>query len=553
MFRSRRTTFIATLGLVTAGCEGLITQPSSAPGSTIEGSSGAAPLVWLPARVRRLSNSELDNSVAELLRTETTTPLSTQLTPDVRQSGFTANAEQRVDATFGEQLWNAGDVLARQAVAQQLGALVACNGSVSPRTCAATFVDSFASKAYRRPLATEERNGLLTVFDTAMGPLDAGYSGTFSEGVAAVIQAVLQSAPFLYVTELGQGGGPLVELDPYEAAAQLSYLVTGALPDSALLEAAAHDTLRTAEQREAHARRLLDNDSRAKRQLARLVKEWLGIDQLRHIDRTSTVKDSFASLVPSFERETDAFVTEVVRVSDGSLSMLLTADFTMADPKLAAFYGVTPGVGSNFGRVDLSGTVRRGILSQGNFLSTYASTSPPGSSPVLRGKALLHQLLCMTIELPSNPDLLQQAQMAPPPSTTTRQRFEQHSRDPACQGCHRMLDPLGFGFENFDQMGQFRASENGVTIDASGTLVNTDVDGPFADTKALVGKLGSSERVRRCFATNFFRFASAQTSPDAEAQFFDVWSAMPADSRGQLVKLVIEYVRSDMFLKRRTL
>lgn len=553
MFGSLKTTFIAVLCFMTGGCEGLIMQPEGTSDPSLGGPSAPAALVWLPARVRRLSNRELDNSVAELLHTATTAPLSSQLAADVRQNGYTMNAEQRVDATLGEQLWNAGDTLAGQAVAQKLSTFVSCDGSTGPRTCAATFIDSFAPKAYRRPLTTEERSGLLTVFDVAMGSADAGYTGTFSEGVAAVIQAVLQSAPFLYVTELGQGDEPIVELDPYEAAAQLSYLVAAALPDSALLDAAARDALRTADQREAHARRLIANNPHAPRQLARLVKEWLGIDQLRDIDRASTVADSFAALVPSFDEETDAFIREVVRGDEGALATLLTADFTMANSKLASFYGVTPPTGTAFARIDLSGTARRGILAQANFLSTFASTSPPGSSPVLRGKALLHRLLCREIELPSNSDLLVRAQQAPPPAATTRQRFEQHSSDPACRACHRLIDPLGFGFENFDQIGNFRATENGVPVDASGTLVGTDVDGPFANTRELVGKLGDSEQVRRCFAKNFFRFASAQTSHDTEAQFLDVWSAMPADSRSKLVQILIEYVRSDMFLKRRNL
>src|SRR6185295_8213510 len=131
----------------------------------------------------------------------------------------------------------------------------------------------------------------------------------------------------------------------------------------------------------------------------------------------------------------------------------------------------------------------------------------------------LNQLLCQSIELPSDPALLMQAMIPPPPANTTRERYEAHSTNPACAGCHSRLDPLGFAFENFDQIGNFRSQENGVTVDASGTLVGTDCDGPFTDAVELVGRLASSEQVRECFARNFFRFASAQTSADTEAQF----------------------------------
>src|SRR5262249_15502061 len=154
----------------------------------------AAPLVWLPQRVRRLSNRELDNSVAGLLSSPTPTPLSPQLTPDVRQSGFTPNADARVDDALGGQLWTQLSARADEAVTQRLSSLVTCDSVADPRGCAQTFIDAFARTAYRRPLTPDEHDGLLGIYDTAIGSADAGYTGTFPEGVSAVIQAVLQSA-----------------------------------------------------------------------------------------------------------------------------------------------------------------------------------------------------------------------------------------------------------------------------------------------------------------------------------------------------------------------
>jgi hypothetical protein len=508
---------------------------------------GSAPLVWLPRRVRRLSNRELDNSAMDLLGT--TTLLSSTLGPDTRQSGFTLNADQRVDDTYGGQLQGAADALAQEAVTKRLSTLVPCASSAN-RACAATFVESFAGRAFRRPLTDDDRNGLLAVYDVAAG----GTGGTFNAGIAAIISAALQSASFLYLTELGgDATGDLVELAPYEAASQLSYLVAAAPPDQPLLDAAAQNMLGTADQREAQARRLLTGSPHAAQQVARVLKEWMRLDQLSQIDRVTTVADSFATLSPLFDQETDAFIAEVMKNTDGTLSTLLTANFTMVNDKLAAFYGV-PYSGTGWVRTQLDATTRRGLLSQANFLTTYSSTAPiPSSSPVKRGKEVLNQMLCNNVQFPTDPSVVLASSMPPPldPMGTTRQRFAAHATDPACSGCHQLLDGIGFGFENFDQIGKFRSTENGNTVDASGTLVGTDVDGAYTNNIDLVNKLATSDQVRHCFAKNFFRFASGQTSDGTEAQYMDVWGAMPTDARTQIVELMVGYIRSDMFMKRR--
>jgi len=548
MLESTKSVWLCCVALL--ACDGHIggTQPA---GVKPPGLDAAA--AWLPARVRRLSNRELDNSVKQLLGT--TTVLSTSLPPDSRQSGFTLNAEQRVDATYAGQLQSAVDALAEEAVTEKLSTLVTCDYAGNPRGCAGTFIDGFAAQAFRRPLIDEERTGLLVVYETAAeGTTAEGEPiGTFADGVKAIISAVLQSGSFLYVTELGRDKtGALVELDPYEAASELSYLVAAHPPDSTLLAAAAHDALRTPDQREAQARRLLANSPDVGQQLARLVKEWLGLDQLADIDRTSTVPDSFATLSPLFEEETDAFIGEVA-AHDGTLATLFTADFTMVNEKLASFYGVPYSGTTGWARAPLTSTPRRGLLSQSNFLSTYASNAPPGSSPVKRGKAVLNQILCDEIQFPTDPDVAMKAAVPPPvdANATTRERFAQHAKDPACSGCHNLLDGIGFAFENFDQIGKFRSTENGKTVDASGDLLGSDVDGPYENAEGMVGLLASSEQVRRCFARNFFRFVSGQTSEDTETQYLDGWASMPAETRTQMIELLVGYIRSDMFMKRR--
>jgi hypothetical protein len=229
----------------------------------------------------------------------------------------------------------------------------------------------------------------------------------------------------------------------------------------------------------------------------------------------------------------------------------------MVNPTLAAFYGVSGGAGTGYSRVSLNtaASPRRGLLTQANFLATYVSNDTPIGRPVKRGKTLLNQVLCLAVQFPTDPNLAAKAMKppAPSPNATTRQLAVQHSTEPACAGCHAIIDPMGFAFENFDAIGNYRTTENGRPIDASGTLRGTDVDGrPFSSAGEMVALLGQSDQVRRCFATNFFRFASAQSSDGTEAQYLDLWRALPADARTQIVQLLVAYVRSDMFVKRRS-
>src|SRR5262245_32876634 len=196
---------VLSLGALSLGAcvERIGDDDNGASGTTPPPSNAAS--VWLPARVRRLSNRELDNTVKDLLAT--TSDLSAKFPPDTRQSGFTLNAAQRVDATYAGQLNDAADALAEEAVTERLSTLVPCAGSGDLRGCAATFIDAFATRAFRRPIVDEERTGLLAVYDTAAGGKDAQGKtiGTFADGIQAVIRAVLLSGSFLYVTELGRG------------------------------------------------------------------------------------------------------------------------------------------------------------------------------------------------------------------------------------------------------------------------------------------------------------------------------------------------------------
>ena len=286
----------------------------------------------IPARIRRLTNAEYDRTVAALLGTSTQPGL--EFTPDSRQSGFTINADQRVDGVLADQLKLSAETLARQAVSERLVTLVGCAAAAN-EACAGTFIDSFGRRAFRRPLTPDEKSGLLDVFRVGIE------GGAFADGIELVVSAVLQAPAFLYLTELGasSGSGQLVTLTDHEAAAQLSYVLTGGPPDDTLAGAADAGRLRDAAARATEARRLL-SQAQASGQTRRVLEEWLGIDNLAVTDKDATLYPRFRELRPAMLEETGSFIDEVLWRDNGSLGLLLTADFTVAPTALASFYGL---------------------------------------------------------------------------------------------------------------------------------------------------------------------------------------------------------------------
>ena len=183
-------------------------------------------------------------------------------------------------------------------------------------------------------------------------------------------------------------------------------------------------------------------------------------------------------------------------------------------PALARLYGVPAPAGDGLRPVDLPAGERAGLLTQAGLLSVHAL--PDQSSPVHRGKMVREQILCDQMP-PQPPNLM----VTPPevdPRRPTRERFAQHAEDPACSGCHRLMDPIGFGFEAYDGIGRFRASDGGRPVDASGEIVDTrDADGPFRGARELAERLAGSRDVRDCAATQWYRFAFGRLEGPGDA------------------------------------
>jgi len=514
-------------------------------GGTAGGSVSPEPTQLLPARIRRLASPEYDATVQALLSTAQRPASGPDFPPDLRQDGFTVNDAQRVDEVIIERLADAADALASEARQNgTLARLAPCAPSSEPTSCAKRFISEFGTKVYRRPLSSDEESALLALFSIA------SEGASYEDGIAHVTRGLLQSAGFLYLTEVGAAATApegVIELTPHEVASSLSYFLTSAPPDDELLAKATTGALADPLEREAQARRIFQKNPLAKDTVVRLVREWLGIDGIAGSAKDSLIYPDFEREKPKMLAESEDFVRAVAFDSTGTISELFNAKWTVNSGPLAMYE--TAGNGPLDGSTAL--TDRVGILNQAAFLATYANAHE--SHPIFRGVAIARRVTCYPLDSPASFNL-QVVPPAPDPTKTTRERFSVHPADSICSGCHDIIDPYGFSFEHFDGMGAYRAQENGKTVDSSVEVdLMSDFDGPYADSNQLAAALGQSESVRECFARFMFRAAAASGDSAAtpgETEFVNLWRALPAAAQGNIVETLIAYVKSPTFTTR---
>ncbi len=507
------------------------------PGVLPNGSSPAS--AYPPPGIRRLSQAEIETAAAGLLGISAA-PLAVAIGNDIRQSGFTRNGDQRMSSVQAEDYWEASLALAREAVTQRLVALAPCSNAKGSEACAEQFVVSFASAAYRRTPTGNEIAELLQVFRS--GALDASYAA----GIELVIAAVLQSGSFLYFTELGEvtaASSSPTRLSGEEIASHVSWLMTGKPASSELMSLGRTKKLDDGKARGLAARTLLQSAD-AKRQVQRMMLEWIGADDVNLVPKDSGLFAQWSQVHEDVLAESRFIVDSVATSKDSTLKALLTTEMTSLTPTLATYYGLSA-----------SGIVkqpsgRRGLLLAGAFAAAHSHSNSTGL--VKRGAAVRKKLLCQDLPLPKVAGL---PIVVPPadPSKTARERFSVHSANSACASCHALLDPIGFAFENFDPTGRYREQENGKTIDASGSLVETgDVDGPFQNAVELVERLAQSKTVRSCFGRQLFRFASGRSVDAEEQRFLDDVSQLSSFQSGNFVELLVAYIESDSFVVRQS-
>ena len=475
-----------------AGGPGGISGTSTTQAACGTLSPGASPL-------RRLTQSEYNNTVRDLLG-DTSNPASA-FPPDQRQGDFSNTAVAlTVSPLLAQSYETAAETLATTAVSH-LSTIVACDTTaMGEDACATQFIATFGKRAFRRPLTTDEQSGLMALYETNRSAAD------YNNGVQSVIEAILQSAPFLYRPEFGTASlaqGTVVPLTSYEMASRLSYFLWGSMPDDMLFAAADANALTTPDQISAQATRLLA-DPKAHPQVSQFFSEWMGVDQIASAPKDPTAYPTYTpQVMAAMQQETLAFADWAIWQSDAKLSTLLTAPVAFVNQSLAPLYGLVGVTGDTVQEVQADPTQRAGLITQAGVMAVLGKADR--SSPVLRGKFIRENLFCQTVSPPP-----QNIVITPPaimPGVSTREMFTMHSTVQPCKGCHTLMDPIGFGFENYDGIGQWRTTDQGQPVDASGSLTGTDVDGTFDGAVDLAHKLAQSSEVRDCVATEWFRYA----------------------------------------------
>ena len=410
--------------------------------------------------------------------------------------------------------------------------------------CAQQFISSFGLRAFRRPLTTDEGTTFFNLYTTGMT------GGAFADGISLVIEAFLQSADFLYrveATDPTAAATAVAPVAPYEMATRLSYFFWGTLPDATLLDAAAANQLATPAQVQAQVTRMMA-DPRGKTSVDNFHAEWLSTGVILGVDKDATMFPEFTDNIRSdMQQELTTFIDQVFW-NDGKFETLMTAPYTYVNAELAAFYGLTPPAGTTLGttfqKVMQDPTQRAGIVTNPAILASNAK--PNQTSPVLRGKFVREQFLCQ--QLPNPPANLVIVVPAVTPGSTTRQRFAMHESQATCAACHKLMDGMGLGFENYDPLGRWRTTDQGLPIDASGTIISTDdIDGAFVGGVQLATKLAGSIDVRQCLVREWFRFANGRSEiPADECTLESLYSQFDTEGH-DMRQLVSNVAMSDAF------
>ncbi len=524
---------------------------ASAQGNAGDGSTGAAPGSALtgvptasacvtpgspgPRLLRRLTVPEFGASIAGLFG-DPMTPVAPVFN-DSQVLGFTVDAATLEVADLNaDQLMTNAEAVASWAVSQKIADLTTLAGCSSHDDgCAAKFVKNFGRRAFRTAIADSD-------------PRVASYSklfmaeASFNDGVSTVISAMLQSPYFLYRSELGAVGatvatGGTIPLTPYEVASSLSYLLTGSTPDDELLTAADTAAAGVAAGNSDALTKLVDGQatrllapsgadplsSGAQGALMNFMNGWLGLDRLYTNVKDDTVQKLTDDQRADMATETKKFVLDVWSSStNNTVGDLFNANYTFLNQNLASYYKVNAsGLSTSFSKVPLGSARDGGILAQASVLIGHARSNL--SSPTQRGHLVRSRLLCQNVDNP--PKGLDVTFKPSATYKTTREQYLEGHASPdhqPCYGCHKIMDPIGVAFEHYDSFGNYRTTENGETIDATGTIYSAGTTGSDVNVDGLSGALGvqtylaTSDDVKACTVRywSYYAFGTASWAQD---------------------------------------
>jgi hypothetical protein len=508
--------------------------------------------------VRRLTHAQYDNTVRDLLG-DYSRPAE-RFPPEDYVDGFKNQLTgQGMPPLLVETYSTAAERLALNAFRiGDINGLVPCKpAGFGDQKCRDAFVRTFGLRAFRRPLTEDEVKRYSAVFSE-----QARVSRRFLDGARVVVEAMLQSPNFLFHVEAGPDG----RYTDYDVASRLSYLLWNTMPDEALFEAAAKGELGTVAGRESAARRLLGNVPKGRDALDQFFEEWLRFDRVVNAVKSNRFQPFTPELALAMAEETRTLLHHLVW-NDRNFMEALTADYSFLTTELADMYGL-PAPKEQFEMVKFPPDSKRaGILGQGTFLASTAG--PTDTSPTARGIFIRERLLCQHVPPP------------PPGVITTlpdplvdqkpkgrRQLMVEHVENPTCASCHRLMDPIGFGFEHFDAIGQYREQEMipvpgrrggggggrggpppiPLEINAQGEIAGLP-NSNFSGAKELGTILADSPVCQECVVRQMFRYSYGRLETASDEKTIDVLYDQFKASGFKLKSLLVALVESPEFLR----
>lgn len=481
-------------------------------GSVVEQST-----VPSPGGVRRQTSTQLRYSIEYLLGSDAATLVEVWDDPQLHGFESIGAAELALNANEVSLL----ESVVTQAIDESLidlshiAKIAPCVLQNPTPACYDEVATKFGRVAWRRTVDADEKSRLVAIANQGYTWAPQWGFDAFTTGLKYELSAILQSPNFVYIVEIGEKDGDYRKLTPNELATRMSFFLVHQTPDVELLDAAESGQLADAEGIKKQARRLLTTPE-ARRALDRFYSELFLIRDLSNLSKDPAKFPGWnGAVASSMQEEMLRFLQDVIWTRNADARELFTSNSTFIDANLAPLYGLTA-PSSGWASATLKPEhARPGILGKAGFLARFAH--PNLTSPTRRGRFFWEKLMCEEIQPP--PPGVEAVLKPDPPSghITMKQKLEEHFSNDSCRNCHLKTDTVGLSMENLDTMGQYRANDEGLTLETSFNFGNM----AFSSVADLGNILATDERATACIIKNFWRESMGHLETEGEVAALD--------------------------------